>query len=70
MQESVLNNVPSGADGEEYSSLADMLPDIEKINRNALILPIKKAGENIQDKEIAEFYYQFLKDAGWENEIN
>ncbi len=50
----------------EQSGLTELLPDIENINQTALSLPLQEAGKNIQDKEIAQFYYKFLKDAGWE----
>ena len=48
----------------EGSSLAEILPDINKIYRTALALPLQEAGKNIQDKEIADFYYRFLEAAG------
>lgn len=63
-----LDEVSSEASLSENSSLIELLPDIKNINRKALSLPLQEAGKNIQDEEIARFYYKFLKDAGWEIE--
>ena len=57
------------AQTQDYDS-KEILPDINKIYRAALTLPLEEAGKNIRDKEIAEFYYQFLRDAGWTIEAN
>lgn len=65
-----LDKPSSGITPAEYSGLAEILPDIEKINRTALTLPLEEAGENIQDRKIAGFYYGLLKDAGWAIEPN
>lgn len=50
----------------EHSSLVDVLPDIKKINKAAITLPLQEAGKNIHDEEIAQFYYKLLESAGWE----
>lgn len=63
-----LDEASSGVAQAEHSGLAGMLPDIKNINRKALNLPLQEAGKNIQDEEIAQFYYKLLKDAGWEIE--
>lgn len=47
-------------------TLNNLMPDIEKIHKAATILPLQEAGKNIQDEEIRQFYYELLKDAGWE----
>ena len=60
-----LEEPPSDATQEEYTNPEDILPDIERIQRAALTLPLREAGKHIRDKEIAEFYYKFLKDSGW-----
>lgn len=65
LQEYELDELSSGEAQAEYTSLAEMLPDIKKVNHAAVTLPLQKAGKNIQDKEIAQFYYKFLKDVGW-----
>ncbi len=58
-----LDDLPAGkgANGE----LADMVPDIKAINEKAMALPLFEAGKQIQDREIAAFYYDFLKRSGW-----
>jgi hypothetical protein len=60
-----LEELPSEAAETEEIDLADLLPDIERINYTALTLPLQEAGKNIRDEEIAEFYYTFLKKSGW-----
>ncbi len=66
LREYNLDKVSSEASRAEHSSLIELLPDIKNINQKALSLPLQEAGKNIQDKEIAQFYYKFLKSAGWE----
>jgi len=44
--------------------LVDLLPDIEKIYKEALTLPYQEAGKQIYDEEIAEFYYLLLQRTG------
>lgn len=53
-------------DTSAVSDDLDPLPDINRIVRQATSLPLLEAGKNIQDKEIARFYHDFLEDAGWE----
>ena len=69
-QEYELDKPSSEITPTEHSSLTEMLPDIKKINHAALTLPLQEAGKNIQDKEIAQFYYKLLKNAGWTIESN
>jgi len=63
-----LNKPSPEVAGAELSGLAELLPDIKNINYVAVTLPLQEAGANIQDEEIARFYHQFLKSAGWEIE--
>lgn len=50
---------------EATSNVTDSwLPDIDRIQRHALTLPLQEAGKGIQDKEIAAFYARFLVDTG------
>ena len=44
------------------NAFLDMLPDIEKIYRQSLLMPFQKAALKIHDPDIAE-YYQSLLDA-------
>ena len=41
-------------------SLADLLPDIEKIYHDALITPFEEAGKTIYDDDIAQFYHLLI----------
>jgi hypothetical protein len=54
---------PSHADSED-STLTTLLPDIQKIYRTALTYPLEKAGEDIQDPEIADFYHRLIQKYG------
>ncbi len=42
-------------------SLVHLLPDIEKIYREALTSPLREAEKKIYDKDIADFYHQLLQ---------
>ena len=59
-----LDEVPGTEPGEDPTA-AEILPDLNKINFVALYLPLEEAGRNIQDEELAQFYYKFLQSAGW-----
>ena len=59
-----LDEVPETEPGEDPTA-AEILPDLNKINFVALYLPLEEAGRNIQDEELARFYYKFLQSAGW-----
>ncbi|HJX12211.1 MAG TPA: hypothetical protein VJ377_01650 [Dehalococcoidales bacterium] len=48
----------------ENTSLVDLLPDIEKIYRESLTAPFKKAESKIYDPEIAEFYRELMDKTG------
>ena len=52
---------------QEPPAATDIIP-VENINRTALHSILDVAGSDIRDKEIAEFYYQFLEKAGWQIE--
>ena len=38
--------------------------DIEKINREALITPLREAEKTIKDKDIASYYHKLLENCG------
>ncbi|MFH0941774.1 MAG: hypothetical protein V1823_01955 [Chloroflexota bacterium] len=46
-------------------SLSDLLPDIEKIYRDALLTPFLKAEDKIYDKDIADYYHTLLDKSGF-----
>ena len=45
-------------------SLVDLLPDIEKIYREALVRPHQEAAKHIYDEDIAQFYALLLHKTG------
>lgn len=45
-------------------TLSDLLPDIEKIYRDALLYPFLKAEEKIYDEEISRYYHTLLEKSG------
>ena len=47
--------------------LAGLVPDMKLIEHRALTLPLQEAGKGITDKEIADFYFDFLKRCGLDN---
>jgi len=46
---------------DEEPSLYDLVPDLEKINREALITPLLEAEKTIWDEDIAEYYHLLLQ---------
>ena len=42
-------------------SLTELLPDIEKIYREALTSPLQEAEKKIYDEDIAQFYHSLLE---------
>ena len=56
------NFPPVTTDG---NGLTEILPDIKSVNENAVNLPLIEAGKTIRDEDIAAFYYDFLKKAGF-----
>ena len=47
-------------------SLVDLLPDIEKIYQEALIMPFEEAEKKIYDEDIAQFYRTLINKAALE----
>jgi len=45
--------------------LARLLPDIEKIYREALLAPFIKAEDKINDPDIADYYHSLLDKSGF-----
>ena len=54
----------TGANTNDQSKLSDLLPDIAKINKAALNMPLIEAGKQIQDKDISDFYNRFISNCG------
>ena len=61
----VQSAIPTRAQTDDLSSdnfsLVELLPDIEKIYREALITPLQKAEEKIYDEDIADFYQTLME---------
>jgi hypothetical protein len=63
LQSYELNNSNVGSKTEE-ASLANLVPDIKKINKVALNLPLQEAGKQIKDPELSDFYKSFVASIG------
>ncbi len=65
-----LANTGNPGDLSENGSLglANLIPDIEKIYRDALIMPFEKAESKIYDEDIAEYYSELLTKTGLRSE--
>ena len=50
---------------DDGSDDPEAVPDIEKISRHAILLPLLEVADQIQDEDIAEFYQDFLEKVGW-----
>lgn len=55
-----LNEAPANSPGNEPASLADLVPDLRKIVKAALNSQLVEAGKQLKDKELSEFYNDFL----------
>lgn len=49
------------------SNLSSLLPDVAKIEKNAIDLPLKEAGKQLKDKELSDFYNRFITSCGVDN---
>jgi len=56
---------PAAVSDSQPASLANVVPDISKIEKKAMTAPLVAAGKGIQDKEIADFYQGFIKQCGF-----
>jgi hypothetical protein len=52
-------------DEASSNSTAEWVPDISRIQKNALTLPLLEAQKEIRDPDIAAFYAKFLADSGF-----
>jgi hypothetical protein len=57
-------SIPVDESDNVTQSFLDLLPDIEKIYRESLIMPFEKAESKIYDEDIAEFYSELLDNTG------
>lgn len=56
-------DLPQTSGNETVDDLA-LSADIDNIQQVAVLLPLQQAGEEIQDPDIAKFYYSYLDEAG------
>ena len=59
-----LENTASQSDVDDASGLANLLPDVAKIHRTAMDMPLIEAGKQIKDKELSDFYQSFISSIG------
>ena len=58
----------SGELSANSSGLSALIPDIEAIYRQSLIMPFEKAEKKIYDPDIAEYYSELLSKTGLRSE--
>ncbi len=59
-----LDNTASQSNVNDASAPANLLPDIVKIQRTAMDMPLVEAGKQIKDKELSDFYQSFIASIG------
>ena len=60
----------SEASANLSQSLVELLPDIEKIYREALLTPLHEAEKKIYDDDIAQFYHTLLEKSALDRPSN
>ncbi len=61
---SAVTDDPEAASENTTDSLLNLLPDIEKIYRESLMMPFIKAESKIYDEDIAEYYRALMDKTG------
>lgn len=59
-----LENPTAQANVDDSSGLANLLPDVAKIHRTAMDMPLTEAGKGIKDRELSDFYQSFISSIG------
>jgi len=59
-----LENTASNSNADDASGLANLLPDVAKIHRTAMDMPLIEAGKQIKDRELSDFYQSFISSIG------
>jgi hypothetical protein len=57
-----LEQVGAGDTGK--TELADLVPDVAKIQKTALNSTLKEAGKTLKDKDLSDFYSRFISNCG------
>jgi uncharacterized membrane protein len=64
VQAYALDNARAESNMNDASGMASLLPDVAKIHRTAMDMPLKEAGKQIKDKELSDFYQSFISSIG------
>ena len=59
-----LDKAASQSNLNDVSAPANLLPDVVKIQRTAMDMPLIEAGKQIKDKELSDFYQSFIASIG------
>jgi len=59
-----LENTAANSNVDDASGLANLLPDVANIHKTAMNMPLIEAGKQIKDKELADFYNDFITRLG------
>jgi hypothetical protein len=59
-----LENTAAQSSADDASSLVNLLPDVAKIHRTAMDMPLIEAGKQLKDKELSDFYQTFISSIG------
>jgi hypothetical protein len=59
-----LEDTASQSNVDDASGLANLLPDVAKIHRTAMDMPLIEAGKQMKDKELSDFYQSFISSIG------
>lgn len=62
----LITGLPIRATDSDNTSLTDLIPDLQKIYREALVTPHQEAAKQIQDPEIARYYNLLLHKVGFD----
>lgn len=59
-----LENPSAQGNVDDASGLANLLPDVAKIHRTAMDMPLIEAGKVLKDSELSDFYQSFISSIG------
>jgi hypothetical protein len=62
-----LENATTANGSTDNFNLADLLPDLGKIEKAAIETPLKEAVKQLKDKDLVDFYNAFLSKCGVNN---
>lgn len=59
-----LENTVAQSNVDDASGLVTLLPDVAKIHKTAMDMPLIEAGKQLKDKELSDFYQSFISSIG------